>query len=681
MEAPYIWSLKNAMAFAIDSNILGFENVDKEYFVNHIYTPRNNEYLVEKKLAEHLHATKQFFCLVGNRGSGKSSMLHWCQHYINTSQESDVHMTILNIKKLIKSTKYKSITTDNASRVFAEIIRDRLTAKYFKKVDQYREFMAWLLAGCVDDTDFFSETLATEFFNYSMDLMLFAEIDDTLPRRQRMTLLDEFFKRDKQYFRKVLEDINPLVRSAHIIQAAISLNNWGRLIFMFDNIDQIDIPLQRFFFDYVLDIHSSLAGVCSTGIAVRLENVAQYYSTSGGMHEAISIMLACNDAEFELLPSSASEHCHQMFQARYQLGVHIAKHEITLEEMDSNFRIDSELHHLMVEGLLESKVFKLANSSIRTVNEIYCHFLDFYSSFHYSNMPKGAIETLFYLWLGFNGNKYGIFIEDVVNVDEPYSTQDSNLPTSSLHHYLLTALLNLEKENGYKQGGVPLRKISDRLEDLGYSSEQVANAVRHFTPNNVDPIGVIKVLDVTEPLKSLVLNHDARFSLMPSGEVLVKEIYSKIGYVLGRAYSCGSSGSSTSNSNDMAVAQAAKQYLNTSYEDRLFDLLFYLTRLAKRHFMVLERVRNMMYSKHKDNWLNVYRANYGVDNKLQIERIIIEALKFYSRSDNLQKLMSFSKGYNAILLSLSENLNDDWKSDLHLLDDCWPEHLALSSNQ
>ncbi len=275
----FFWSVVySIMGYAIDAvsrlNIDIGENratLDGEIFLSNLYVKREDDQF-EEQLINSMVGSPHLVCFVGGRGSGKTSTLHYAVHEIRT-RYPDIKPLHIDIKTIYEQDTFKRLTPDSAAQLFRRALRQRVQNELFPSPKETREFLAWALAGPPDSTDNFECELLADLHDHFIDAQAWAHIGDELTRQQRKIALESFFLTHQEIeYREIYKACKPDLRMAHLIQAAIRLTGWRKVLLVYDNVDRIPGDYQSYFFEVVNDSQISMGGICTTTIAIREEN-------------------------------------------------------------------------------------------------------------------------------------------------------------------------------------------------------------------------------------------------------------------------------------------------------------------------------------------------------------------------------------------------------------------------
>lgn len=628
-----------------------------------LYKPRSEDF--EQPLRDFLLASENPVCLVGARGQGKTSALYWSKTEIN-AQANETFLTIVDIRVLRESARF-----DQGSEFRANLraaLRDCLIREFFPF--GRHKLYAWLLAGSGPDDQGLPRALLDELGGDAEAELLRARIPTTLERRERVRRLQVYFSEEAGSLRLadlIQSDIEQRVRPAHVLEAVAE--RYRRLIVAYDNIDQLDGNEQKECIETIVAIHNSVSRTIGTALSVRRENVREISSATGGGADYLDVVLADGQSYPALaLPEPKNEaHISAILRARID---HSGVLESAPTEEESV--IPCGVSNDIATRLTDLRVDKLANYSIRKTLQLYHDILPYIQNVErahggdlrerrYAATAEGHFETLFFLWLFDYGQLAQFRLHDVLTID-PELEDLSNPPGPSIEHMLMTGVLNEAERSG--RGWASLWNVVVKMRRLGFDSEAVGDALAGLAER---PNEAAKVLELDDNLKRSADGGwdlaGLRIRLTPSGDQLVRHIYSRIGYVWGRAYLMR-----TNEGSDIAKARAA--YLSKTIAERISILIDYLGKMAEQHAAMLSRLRPSWEREFSNDWLTRYRSDFGVEDKLQVERVLESAQNFYrhryewqSRRSPFEKFLEIE----ATLLEAIASGDDNWRKVLDAL--------------
>jgi hypothetical protein len=596
--------------------------IDVKWFIANMYRPWN-DHAFETRLLNAMLSSVNLLCIVAPKGTGKTSAIRYVLNKLE-HDHPNIGRILIDVKKSFDEESFATLSNETVITTFRAHIRKLVEAELFSGPDAGLELLSWALAGAPDDTDRFDARLVADLVDHSN--LAIGEFNCRAPRRtDRRKQLATKLTNGADYYRYGSKIASEL-RTAHVIQAAISLGKYSRVLVVFDNVDRIPVQYQATFLSVINDLHSALAGACVTAVALRKETLRFPRPNHGG--EFLTTMALPNGDRYPcvLLPSNKEDHVRSILQMRHVYSFDLFKANATLtpEDQDELKDIDP-IHASLVAEFLTNSIQALANGSIRTTVELYSGFGEYLTELEDTGTRKvrdilradpDHLHTLFFLWLRQRAADFGLLFYDVIKADVDIHSAKQFARMASEHHLLLTAILNLARE---LPAGVapPLHAVFERMAMLGFSDEQITRALESMsspppTPATIEFVDVHGKPRLTRDSSDLV-------ALTPLGEALITDLLDKVGYVWGKALK-------------QAGIDDDRSYFSYNKFQRMRIFLDYARQLAKHHLRLLSllRSRKEWMQRFEGEWLERYRRDFGVGRRLQVERLLDSARAFYA---------------------------------------------------
>jgi hypothetical protein len=591
--------------------------------------------------------------LIGERGQGKSSALYWVQEQVKEMRDFAT-MVVVDVQKLLEKAD-SDLSPIRAAAEFSRMMRLHLLEELFPA--QRRRFLSWLLAGPPDEGEDFDRALLTEFADLAVSVRSQAGVEEAEDRQARRLALQTFFKTEagRKLLGSVDEKAQPLVRPAHVLQAARIVKPLPHLIMAYDNIDQLHGPWQRQVLDDIEATHAALGGACDTLVAIRRENVNRLDLGPGGGAYAVRVIVANKPYLGVQLPEDAEIHTQNVLGKRHTYVRNLLYGEQESKNAEHLAHAD-QFHGNIVGEMVAAHIQRLANFNMRNIVRMYVEFGRYVrqhvDSVH--SVQSSHLATLLFLWLFEEGDMFGIELHDVFKVGRDVQTVKDVPRAASASHLLMTCLLNLMQEREREHADLPrFNEVMNRMRVLGFGVNHIGSALKSLSSEPGQPPKIVAFVGKDQRIDDLTDETDVRMRLTICGMELVGHVFNRVGYVGGRAYK------------HYAISEAGKGYLDLSLEKRIEILLNYMVLMTKQHLYLLESIRDTWMQREGEQWLLRYRQWFGVNALLQVERILDSAGKFFSHEfpGTPGPFLNLKEAYASILDDLTKG-DESWKQRL-----------------
>jgi hypothetical protein len=637
--------------------------IDEVVFLTHLYALRDQEDFESSLINKMLHSNS-VVCLVGSRGAGKTSALRYSVNRLKQSGLPILSMTI-DIKRIFNHEALRNLDVGAATTQFRHLIREQAMSHLFPNISGAKDFIAWALAGNPDESDSFDRSLVSDLYDQSMIIISEAQATRTtrLERRQALRL---WLENDERRYASVFRQVSGRLRAAHVVQAATRLlPKAERVLLIYDNVDRIPAKFQPAFLEEVNDSQLSMGDTCTSVIAIRKENVRALEPRAGAGGDFLAY-IGPQSEEYPavLLPRTSADHIKNVLELRHQFSINLYhKHFGNPEakrELGDVILERALVHTAVVKEFIEHSVQALANGSVRTIVAIYNAFIRYLlilerreilsldSILSPTEVDEKHLQTLFFLWLKEMGHAYDIPLYDI-HKRLDFDQAESFYRNASEHHLLLTCVLNLspsDPANENKTDYPTFATVCTHMKSLGFSLRNVKNALGEMCARPGEQPRTLEFFESECSVDDLVMESAERLRLTPLGRELVSEVFSKVGYVWGFAY-------------DQAPEEFRKggrSYHEMDTINRISVLYEYANRRTRVHLLLMGLLAREWIPEFGDNWLATYRRRFGVGRKLQIERILVSAERFYApvfakfKSDNI--FTNLRESYLSLLTNL-----------------------------
>lgn len=667
--SPY-WSIvSQVIDYAVDTGVgttvrhegRTIVKIDLDKFIADLYVLRIDDDFEEVLVNRMMYSTP-VVCLIGSRGCGKTSTLAYAVQQIRLLEPAWQCIT-LDIKSLFYQKGFDSLKPSDATRCLRCAIREQVM-DYLFPLKKGEEFIAWALAGPPDESDDFDRRLVADLADQSLSLLSKVRIASESRVVRRAAILDWFQHGEDRYgetFNKVVSDL----RTAHVVQAAVRiLPKTKRIVLIFDNVDRIPAQYQPNFMEAVNDEQIALGGLCTSVIAIRKENVRSLRPRDGAGGDYLAYIGPSDEAyPARLMPRTSIDHVKKVLEKRHGFvqtlyNACFAEYEQQLALKDAD-----HLHNAVVGEFMTHSVHSLANGSLRTVIEIYRSFAEYllvlvqqkYIKLEHlsgrSSKYAGYLQTLFFLWLKTQGSSHDITLYDMHKVMNQIDEVNDFTLNASEHHLLLACIFNLSPIDPGNLTNYPtFGDVYERLQDLGFSFSKIHRAFLDMCSRPGDPPRLVEFCDREDRIEDLNENSECRVRLTTLGAEVVVEIFNKVGYAWELAEKWAKEN-----------RELRKVYFQLTRKERISILYDYLCHRARVHLKLMFVLKDRLKIKYEDQWLDAYRKIFGIRGKVQIERILESARRFYKPdfAEAGNPFLGLLEAYRALLVRIGIEENFD----------------------
>jgi hypothetical protein len=513
---------------------------------------------------------------------------------------------------------------------FRQMIRQVIDSRLLPKPIDTFNFVCWALAGPPDESESFDEDLLLDYCDISKILASMMDRPD-INRAATIPLITDYFNHNKDVYKKFSELALDRSRTSHLVHFYLFQHReYSSLLLIIDNVDRIETQYQSAFLTACRDIRMSIVQRCAIAIGIRFEDIRERGIPGD---DQIFDILAPDSQNYSglLLPQITSDHMKKVLDKRGAYVKEFIKRSDSQKgsEYASEYEKAVESYHRRVVGeFIDNQVNALANNSYTTVLRVYVDFMRYIwtlSDKSYINIDDADnfgshLQTLFYLWLQENGPKIGIPLHNIIEYEYDENTNDVN-KIASVQHLLLTCILNRTNELRSIYWSVPFPEWSEivrRMMNLGFVYENIRLALQSFLTPIGEPPGAVRMVSqelTREEIEEVRSSDTFRIELTSRGYEVVTNILDKVGYVWGVAH----------RSKEIRALKESNYFSFTRVE-RAQHVYLFAKGLAKKHLKFLSCIDG----KYKDDaWVARYRSEFGVNNRLQVERILDSASKFY----------------------------------------------------
>jgi hypothetical protein len=500
-------------------------------FYDHLYVKRD----VEEVLKRDIRMSNEYLCLVGPRGSGKTTVGKKIQRELKNSETLKTFIVFLDIRFI------KANLNLNDDR-FLESLKRQVMVRYLEDLfpldydaDVYERLRLWEYLLLPGNKNKLPSALSASIYELQNEANL-------LLQRFRIKKADE--RADLYTWLKathvnkgvvaLTRQLEKTIGIAHLIYAAKDLCNYDRQVIWFDNTDALPERLQPGVIDLVKTFHQGVGNQVSTIIAIREENIfreedpfeepgAPPYrkrikmridrDKEGNPLYGIDIPIITS-AELESIVEQRMDLAKQKqkeyrdeYRSKIDTEMSVVDSSSNWEEKERSFkRIEEYKKHLtdydplmsesvyrdfkrvstqVMSALHDNMLIYLTNSSLREFlfihRDVLSHVLKSakYDLKHALSYPPWYISTLFYQWLASTDRDYQIPAYNLVKETENWIHSDKRRVGCILSYLLITSIWNLtlEKEYDYDRRRTfhnpTISEVESRLQELGYTEHEI----------------------------------------------------------------------------------------------------------------------------------------------------------------------------------------------------------------
>lgn len=503
-------------------------------FYDFLYVKRD----VEEVLKKDIRMSGEYLCLVGPRGSGKTTVGKKIQREMKNSEALRIFIVFLDIR-FIK--QYLNLNRDSfveslKRQVMVRYLEDLFPLDHDEKVFERLRLWEYLLQPGQRNRlpGALSATIHELRDEANLQLQRFRFKSSENEKADLYAWLKAtHLNKGVSALTKTLEKT---IGIAHLIYAAQDLCNYDRQIIWFDNTDALPEPLQPEVIDLVKTFHQGMGNRVSTVVAIREENVyrdedpyeepgAPPYrkrikmridrDNEGNPLWGIDIpIIEPNELESIVeqrmdLAKRKQKQYRDEYKARIDSEMAIADELSDLRQKEASLKRIEEYKKFLTdyEPLMSESVYRdfkklsaqvmnvlhdnmliyLTNSSLREFlfihRDVLSHVIKSakYDLKEALSYPAWYISTLFYQWLASTDRDYQIPAYNVVKETENWIHNGKRRVGCILSYLLITTIWNLTLEKEYEHDrrrafhNPYISEVEDRLKELDYTEDEIIN--------------------------------------------------------------------------------------------------------------------------------------------------------------------------------------------------------------
>lgn len=598
-------------------------------FLRRLYAPRGSDY--ESRVVAEILASPHLICLVGKRGTGKTSTLCFVVDAIRQQFGSSARVIPINLKQ---NSLFTPISPTVTSTELLTSIR-RVLCQILFPHDQ-RPLLAWLLSGPPDTTADDDAELHILSSLYDVAAVLHSRLlTPGLPRSQRIAALSDAFATREDIFSDTLATTLPLLQPAHILLAAQRLSNVWPFIVIYDNVDRLPPQVQSRFLEVLNDQHLALAGICSTVVAIRRENIRGAVPRPNAGGDLITVIMP-DDEQYPglLLRPPEGDYVRDVLERRDVYARELCAAYARRAKQEAPV-LPTGVHSGAVTQLIASAIHNLANGSVRVVASTYSGFREYLAALVRRNvlrLPDAVVpdsdeerhlQTLFYLWLrSQNASLVGLTLLSSLRLHESRGSSPCFAATASPTYLLLPCVYNLIAERGGFDGpeAAPHREeVFGRMTELGFSRSQLDYALTAVLGRGRGFSAAIEYVYSDADSPEFEADVASPLRLTDMGREFIRHTITRVGFVWGHAYALRYGG-----------LHGSRDYHAMTQLERTQLLYDFLARMAEEHLRLLALLPSEWRSRYGSDWLRLYCTRFGLNNQLLVERLATSAERFYA---------------------------------------------------
>lgn len=598
-------------------------------FLRHLYARRGDDY--ESRVVTEILASPNLVCLVGKKGTGKTSILCFVRDAIQRQFAPDARVITINLKQNPLFTPVSPAVTS------AELLTSirRVLCQLLFPTDM-RPVLTWLLSGVSDTTtdDDPELHLLSSLFDAATVLQS-RFLTPGLPRAQRITALNDAFAAHKDLFPDTLAHTLPLLRPAHVLLAAKRLFAFHPFIVIYDNLDRLPPEVQPRFLEILNDQHLALSGICSTVVAIRRENIRGAVPRANAGGDLITVIMP-DEERYPgiLLRLPEGNYVQDVLERRhlYAQGLWTAYLRRAKQEMTA---VPAGVHSGVVTQIIANAIHRLANGSVRTIASTYSGFREYVATLVQRDLlrlpdvivadsdEERHLQTLFYLWLrSQNASLLGRTLLNSLRLPDVLDSRPRFASVASPTYLLLTCVYNLIAEHGGFDGpdAAPRRQeVVARMMELGYSEPEVDTALAAVLGRGRGSSVALECVYSDGDASDCGTDDADPLRLTSLGREFILHTITRVGFVWGHAYALRHGG-----------LDGKLDYHEMTSPERAQLLYDFLARMAEDHLRLLALLPVAWHKQHGIAWLRCYCARFGLKHQLLAERLSTSAERFYA---------------------------------------------------
>jgi len=650
---PAINLLREIIAFDIDGApkeelIKRAVSLSKDEFLEELYVPHPNE----DEIKDLLFTSDQISCVVGVKGSGKTTVISKLLHKnipkgvafikINFDKEAvnfDTPDSDWSVKeKWLRTSKKRLIA----------LIRKKLFATYLRNYDEELEEFCRRLMGEESITEM--EAVYHDVRNHRI------EARNLMVRSKFKGKFEEFL------FEEENADLTLYINKFMVKNLSLVQLFWfmydkkicDRIILVFDQVDSLPNAFQPYYLHIAVELHQSLQEFVRCVIAIRKENIhrpSQY--SQGGNAIFMRLVYIQKSEEHEIVEKSAVEIGEPDMELMERILEQRTKLFDKLGAIIPEASVVSKIVSItkkIYQTYLSEKFYRIANGSLRSMLDFHASFIEFILSEvedletlvrNQSDDPD-RLGSLFYRWLVTVGER-----TLAIKLYNPVEAL-SNWTTSKIGcfpQYLILGFLYNRKHDPSKRHYYysTVSEIVDELVILGYEEEEIISDIFKLHSFGQRPGQLIEMRskELTGTISADSMSLGDHLWITPRGEESIESCSHKFFYVMEQINS--------------RLKQTRDKF---TFDDYVARDLKYITLVSKIHQEGLRRVRDIYEDIYGNGWYDVYCQRFCIKlagkHRPQLSILIFSHLTFMISIGK----HDFSKLYESLYKQYKINISE-----------------------
>lgn len=625
-EAPqylkFMEFVEDVIKTPVNDQASGTIVITTQEFLEHLYVKSPIE---EKIIHEIKHSPENPICIVGPRGSGKSSVGLKVRNDLTAPGEQAFICTI-DISP-IKGERFFDTRTPGDGR-FREYIRKKIIEFYeselLKSTDLKYRFYEYILNRNLGDKD------RPESYFRQFDGLI-SEFNDNFERIPGKTQINaEWLKvhANQDWVRNSIEGIKTQLDLKHYAAALRYLKGYKQQIIWIDNIDSLSEQDEMEMTSAIREMVRTTNGIIRFVVAVREENVTQTEHPREAFAELFQSVIFWGDPDNPsaqsnkawFVPVAKEDRLKEIYLRRLdfaRLKTPVMPDSVAADLTTEEFETLKQLARQVIAAFEAEKGIYVANNSLRDTLNILTGFIKYLlkKGLGQDKRPVAYgfklwfLQTELLFWLsrhaeGPIGYKFfNIFDHSRLFLKSP----DQEAHGYFLPYMVLTAVWNLCLENELSDARFKLPSVADvyrRLATVGFLDEKkILNTIFDLSrsSNGMNNFIAIQISGELENPEKIQNTH--RLRLTYRGQVTLNSVCNSYGYIFG-----------------LIEQNKALNYHETGIEQDAKTVVKALVTLSQSHLVFLSIARDKWYDNIED-WFATYCRHFGTPISLPFCRI------------------------------------------------------------
>lgn len=605
-------------------------------FLEHLYVKSPIE---DKITSEIKNSPENPICIVGPRGSGKSSVGLKVKQDLLDDKEDRTFIVPIDIHIIRGSDFFDTrIPGDGQFRVY---IRNQIV-EFYKEVFYSREdpsckfkLYEYVLNDKISKefrpSDFFrpfAQLVADFHENYEKEV-----VNENVPLWQWLKV----HHTTTEWVRKTIDDLRNMLKVEHYAAAMRHVMGYQRQIVWIDNIDSLSELDENEMNTAIREMVPTTNGIVRFVVAVREENVIQTEHPREAFGEPFQSVIFWSDASNAshqnnawFVPVADEDRMRTIYFRRLEFS-HLKAKSLSLNSekdiSDKEFAVLKSFAGKVIQAFYKERGIFIANNSLRDSMSILTDFIKYLLNKGYDtsglrplaySYEHWFLQTELLFWLSRFATlpiSYNFF--NLLQHAENYLLSPNVEKIGCFHPYLvLTTIWNLciEKEfaNNTRFKLAQVREVYSRLASIGYEKNEVRSVLFQLCrQNQAKGMNNFIAIQISGELKSeddIHENHLVRLTYR--GQVTLNSVCNSYGYIFG-----------------LIEKNIELDYADTGRVRDAKSVLKALVVIAKAHLLSLKTIRDKYFQGQPD-WMYIYYQRYGTPVSLRFSRLNAEKQGF-----------------------------------------------------